>query len=118
MVLENIVGKSPKFETNPHTGKTTGTMNMIEFTPKELFDRALSTHYGIAYEFGSNYEARTVRRKLYAEREKYRKQNIEKYNAIKLLVRGRELLAIPKAALENKSQIYVESVRELDETAS
>ena len=86
---------------------------MIEFTPKEIFDRALSTHYGIALEFGSNFEAKTVRRKLYAEREKLRRQDISKYDALKFIIKGRELWSIPKLALENKVEIYVESVREI-----
>lgn len=86
---------------------------MIELTPKEIFDRALSANYGIALEFGSHFEANKQRRKLYAEREKLRKRGKPDYDLIKLFVKGRELWIVPKVALQEKQEMLVHQYREL-----
>lgn len=73
---------------------------LIETPPQELLEQALSSPSGLAITLDSPYDAKRVRRRLYAEREKLRANGNNSYNILSFLIRNQcELWIIPRDKL-------------------
>ena len=67
---------------------------------KDLLDRALKAEYGIIIKFPCYETARYQRRRLYAERERHRKQGDASYEGLSLVIRNNsQLLIVQRNAL-------------------
>lgn len=87
----------------------------MEFeTAQALFDRALSSKYGIAIDYGCLTTSHRQRRRLYAEREKVRRTGNGCYDCLSLIVREGELHIIKREALLTPVLADVLRLRDLE----
>ncbi len=87
---------------------------LIETPSQELFDQALISDYGLALTLDSPYDARRVRRRLYAEREKLRAMGCLDYDCLSILIRNkRELWIIPRDRITQHNGVECLSLRDL-----
>lgn len=89
---------------------------LIEMLPKDLFDRALHLEYGLRLTLDSTYDARRVRRKLYAEREKLRAKNVCDYDILSFIIQNHcELWIIQRDKVEEPASVEFLSINPLNE---
>ncbi len=89
-------------------------MQLVFLTLKEILDRALTAQCGITIKLTDSREARYARRRLYAEREKFRRAGDNRYNDLSLLIRNsNQLLIVNRKALLRLDTLKFQQCREL-----
>ncbi len=69
---------------------------MTNLTPYEILDKALASDFGIEVILEDHKSARSVRRKLYAERERLRSNGNTDYDCLSVLIKGHDIFVVPR----------------------
>ena len=82
---------------------------MHDLSPQEIFDHSLISDFGIEIVLDDYTAARSVRRRLYAEREKLRSDGCTEYDCLSFVIKGCDLWVVPRDRLPK-----AKAVRTLD----
>ena len=86
---------------------------MQRYSAKEIFDKALASEHGIELVLEDHTTVRSVRRHLYAEREKYRAEGNHDFDVLSFIIKGHDLWVAKKGRLEKKSLIHTIDINDL-----
>ena len=86
---------------------------MPDLTPLQIFDRAQSTTHGVELALADPKAARSVRRRLYAEREKLRAQGNHAYDNLSFIIKWHELWIVPRDRLHKTQCVSLLDCRPL-----
>ena len=88
---------------------------MTNLTPHDILDKALASDFGIELILEDHKSARSVRRKLYAERERLRSNGNINYDCLSVLIKGCDILVVPRDRIPKAAGIKSLDCRPLNQ---
>ena len=86
---------------------------MMNIDPQGIFDKALTSDFGIELVLDDHTTARAIRRRLYAEREKFRADGCTDYDCLSFIIKRHDVWVVPRDRLPKSEGVHALDCRPL-----